>query len=320
MFIDLPEPALRTYRSAQTEPADFDAFWSETLAESRAAAWAAERAPVRSGLATLDVHDVTFAGYGGDPVRAWLRLPRGAQGPLPAVVQYIGYGGGRGHATDDLLWASAGFAHLTMDTRGQGSSWKTGDTEDRHGTGPQFPGVMTRGIRDHRTYYYRRLYTDAVLAVDALRSMPEVDQDRVAVLGRSQGGGLALAAGALADDVRAVIAQVPFLCDFPRALGLNDEPPYSEITRYLAVHHDAVESVHRTLSYFDGVNLARRGTAAASFSTGLMDATCPPSTVFGAFHEWRGPKEIEVWPYNGHEGGGSASDANALAMLQRLMA
>ncbi|MEU4014572.1 acetylxylan esterase [Microbacterium sp. NPDC028030] len=319
MFTDLAEPELRAYRSVQQEPEDFDAFWSETLRESREAAWTPRRERVDAGLTTLLVYDVTFSGYLGDPVRAWLRLPRGARGPLPAVVQYVGYGGGRGHATDDLLWASAGFAHLTMDTRGQGSSWKAGATEDRHGTGPQFPGVMTRGIQDPRTYYYRRLYADAVLAVDAVRTMAEVDPQRVGVLGRSQGGGLALAAGALADDVKAVIAQVPFLCDFPRALGLNDEPPYSEITRFLAVHREEAATVRRTLAYFDGVNLARRGTGAATFSAGLMDATCPPSTVFGAFHEWRGPKEIEVWPFNGHEGGGPTSDANALATLRRLL-
>lgn len=318
MFTDLPEAQLWSYRSIQTEPEDFDAFWADTLAESRAAAWPLERTAVASGLTTLDVYDVRFAGYGGEPVHAWLRLPRGAAGPLPAVVQYIGYGGGRGHATDDLLWASAGFAHLTMDTRGQGSSWKAGDTEDRHGSGPQFPGVMTRGIDDPRAYYYRRLYTDAVLAVDAVRSLAEVDRSRVAVCGRSQGGGVAIAAGALT-RVSAVVAQVPFLCDFPRAIGLNDEPPYSEIARYLAVHRDAAPTVQRTLSYFDGVNLARRGQAPASFSVGLMDATCPPSTVFGAFHEWRGDKDVEVWPYNGHEGGGSASDANALGFLRRLL-
>ena len=40
---------------------------------------------------------------------------------------------------------------------------------------------MTRGVLDPRTYYYRRVITDAVRAVDAARSHPLVDPTRVAV-------------------------------------------------------------------------------------------------------------------------------------------
>ena len=85
-----------------------------------------------------------FRGYGGQDIRGWLRVPAGHTGPLPAVVQYVGYGGGRGHALESLLWASAGFAHLHMDTRGQGAAWSVGDTPDPAPAGPQVPGVMTR--------------------------------------------------------------------------------------------------------------------------------------------------------------------------------
>jgi cephalosporin-C deacetylase len=35
MFVDLPEAELRSYRSAQNDPADFDTFWESTLSESR---------------------------------------------------------------------------------------------------------------------------------------------------------------------------------------------------------------------------------------------------------------------------------------------
>jgi cephalosporin-C deacetylase len=35
-----------------------------------------------------------------------------------------------------------------------------------------------------------------------------------------------------------------------------------------------------------------------------MDRVCPPSTVFAAFHAYGGlDKQIEVYPYNEHEGG-----------------
>jgi cephalosporin-C deacetylase len=64
-----------------------------------------------------------------------------------------------------------------------------------------------------------------------------------------------------------------------------------------------VETVFRTLSYFDGVALAPGATAPALFSVALMDQTCPPSTVFAAYHAYGGPKEIAVYEFNDHEGG-----------------
>lgn len=316
MLTDLPADQLATYRSAQVEPPDFDDFWAGTLVEAAGHDIGVRVRPVTTGLITVDTYDVTFRGYAGQEVRAWLRVPAGHTGSLPAVVQYVGYGGGRGHALESLLWASAGFAHLHMDTRGQGAGWSTGDTPDPAPAGPQVPGVMTRGILDPAGYYYRRLYTDAVRAVDAARALPQVDPARVAVLGGSQGGGLALAVAGLRRDLAAVVAFVPFLCDFPRATRITDAYPYREIADYLKTHRESVEQVHRTLSYVDGVNFARRATAPALFSAALMDATCPPSTIHGAFHEYGGPREMLLWEYNGHEGGGVLDEARALDFLR----
>lgn len=318
MFTDLTETELRHYESGQVDPADFDQFWASTLSETRAFPLEVTVTPVDSGLSTIDVFDVTFAGFGGQPIKAWLRMPAASTGPLPAVVEYVGYGGGRGHVLDRLMWASAGFAHLLMDTRGQGASWSVGDTTDPVGSGPSVPGVMTRGIDSPETYYYRRLITDAVRAVEAMRSLDLVDSSRVSVLGFSQGGGLALAVAGLVPDLTAAFPFVPFLCDFPRATVITDNDPYREIGRYLAVHRDKTASVLATLAYFDGVNFARRAVAPAWFTTALMDPTCPPSTVFGAFNAYAGPKQITVWPYNGHEGGAIVDEQSALKVLRGM--
>jgi cephalosporin-C deacetylase len=121
-------------------------------------------------------------------------------------------------------------------------------------------------------------------------------------------------------DLDAVVARVPFRCDIRRASRITDAMPYKELGRYLAVHRDAASGVFRTLSYFDGVSFARRITAPAFLSAALMDPTCPPSTVYGAFHELRGPKEIVLWDYNGHEGGGHDDDERAVKALGRVMA
>ena len=323
MHHDLPEDELRRYASALVEPPDFDSFWARTLAEAAAADRAPEVRPVPTPLATVEVSDVTFAGFGGHPVRGWLRRPAittaTATGRLPLVVSYVGYGGGRGHWSENLLWSAAGYAHLLVDTRGQGSGWSRGNTPDPGGSGPRVPGVMTQGIEDPEGYYYRRFLTDAVRAVDAGRRLPGVDPDRVAVVGQSQGGAAALAVAGLRRDVGAVVALVPFLCDVPRAVTVTDDYPYREVADYLATHRHSAATVLRTLGYVDGVAFARRASAPAYFSAALMDTITPPSTVFAAHNAYAGPTELSVWRYNGHEAGGPDDDAQALRFVGRQL-
>ncbi len=304
---DLSLSDLESFRPEIREPADFDAFWTETIAEARSLDRDVSARPVKTALTQIDVFDVTFPGFAGEPVKAWLWTPRGATEPLPVVVEYNGYGGGRGLPHERLTWAAAGYAHLLMDTRGQGSGWGSGgETADPHGSGPASPGFMTRGIDSPAQYYYRRLFTDAVRAVDAVRTLEVVDPARVAVAGGSQGGGIAIAVGGMVADLIAVMPDVPFLCHFERAIGLTDRDPYQEVARYLKVNRGATERVLSTLSYFDGANFATRITAPALFSVALQDETCPPSTVYAAYN--RVPavgKRIEVYDFNDHEGGGA---------------
>jgi cephalosporin-C deacetylase len=305
-LFDLPLAELWRYHREPSVPADLDAFWAGTIAEARALAQPPTVTPVDTPLRRVDTYDVTFSGFAGQPVRAWLNVPTDATGPLPVVVEFIGYGGGRGQPHDWLLWSAAGYAHLIMDTRGQGATWRAGDTPDPgpDGSGPAIPGFLTRGVLDPAGYYYRRLITDAVRAVEIAGELPGVDPGLLAVTGGSQGGALALAAGSLATDrVRAVVAGVPFLCDIRRAVTVTDVDPYHELVRFCRVHPDRAQTALATTDYVDMVNLVPRATAPALFSVGLMDAVCPPSTVFAAFNEYAGPKDIAVYEWDGHEGG-----------------
>jgi cephalosporin-C deacetylase len=327
-LFDLPLPALREYRPELTEPADLDDFWSETLGRARrheALRELRELPTEETGLDLVETADVTFSGHDGAPIRAWYLRPARTEGPLPVVVEYIGYGGGRGLPIEHLLWPSAGYAHLVMDTRGQGGGWGSGGaTADPVGSGPAAPGSMTRGIEDPATSYLTRLMTDAARAVDVARELPGAD-GRVAVTGNSQGGGLALAAGGLVPDVDAVMANVPFLCQIRRAIDLTDNDPYREIVRFLAANRGLEAQVERTLGYVDAVHLGRRSRARALFSAALRDMTCPPSTVFAAFNHWGGAsgtdpaRDIEVYPYNDHEGGGAVQSAVQLRWLAERM-
>lgn len=320
MYFDLPLDQLKTYLPDRTEPDDFDKFWNETLSQTRTFPLEAHFEPFEIGLQFLEVYDVTYNGYAGQPIKGWLVMPRNRPESLACIVEYIGYGGGRGHPYDWLLWGNMGYAHFIMDVRGQGSTWRSGDTPDLESDGgnPQIPGFMTRGVLDPHTYYYRRVFSDAVRAVETARSHPCVNAQRVAVLGGSQGGGIALAAAGLMPDLAAVMPDVPFLCHIRHATEITDSYPYAEIQNYCKTHREKIETVFNTLSYFDGVNFATRAKSAALFSVGLMDEICPPSTVFAAYNYYGGPKEIKVWPYNHHEGGETLQSAERVRFLKNL--
>ncbi|WP_042405997.1 acetylxylan esterase [Streptacidiphilus carbonis] len=327
-LFDLPLDQLERYAPEVAEPDDFDAFWKSTTGQAAAHPVLVDVRPADSGLRLVDCWDVTFSGFGGDPVRAWYTRPAGTDTALPAVVEYLGYGRGRGLPHERLTWAAAGYAHLLMDSRGQGDQYGNGgDTPDPGSGALGGPGPMTRGIRSPEDYYYRRLITDAARAVDALRALPGVDADRVAALGNSQGGGLALAAAGLVPDLAAVMVSAPFLCHIQRAIEITDADPFGEVVRYLAVHRGGEQQVRRTLSYVDAVNFARRATAPLHLGVGLRDTVCPPSTVFAAYNHYGTAgattaavdRTVEVYPFNHHEGGEAVHTRTQLRWLEALL-
>lgn len=171
-FFDLDLVDLKKYRPERIEPDDFDAFWSESLTQTASYSLDARFEKVDFHLQSIETFDVTYNGYGGQQIKGWLLLPKQRKGKLPCVVEYIGYGGGRSLPYKWLLWASAGYAHFVMDTRGQGSVWSPGDTPDTQPEGncPHVPGFMTQGIDNPYKYYYRRVFCDAVRAVEAAQS------------------------------------------------------------------------------------------------------------------------------------------------------
>jgi cephalosporin-C deacetylase len=321
MFVDMPLAQLREYRPSIPLPADFDAFWAAQIAAARAAGASAgasfERIP--APLASVDAYDVTFPGHDAAPIKGWLLMPHRATGEAPVIVEYVGYNGGRGDVLDWLFWAGCGLPHVVMDSRGQGGGWRTADTADAGAHGePGSTGFLTKGIGDPQRHYYTRLMVDAARVIDAVRHEPLLADRPVVTVGGSQGGALAIAAAHLAAGVAGCLPDVPFLSDLRRAVEVTDEGPYAELAAFCRLRPAETEGAFATLSYLDVANHALRATAPALFSVGLRDGIAPPSTVFAAYRQYAGDKDIAVYPYSGHEGGGTVHRRAQLEFLRGL--
>ncbi|GIH26296.1 acetylxylan esterase [Acrocarpospora phusangensis] len=317
MFSDIPAADLESYRPDLPVPADLDDFWKQTLADAARHPLGVTATEVTATpLRLMTVYDVTFAGFGGHPIKAWYLLPREPTPAAATIVEFIGYGGGRGLPHELLFWSAAGHPHLIMDTRGQGSAWRTGDTADSGSPGtPHVPGFLTDGLPDRDHYYYRRLFTDAVRAVDAAALLPGSDPGRLVTTGTSQGGALSLVTASLHTGVAAAMPHVPFLCHIRHSAQVATTGPYPELVKWCHTHRGLADQAFRALAYFDVATLAAAARCPAHFGVALRDETCPASGVYACVNRYGGPKDVVAYEWNGHEGG----EAHHLAHQHRWL-
>ncbi|MFD8738152.1 acetylxylan esterase [Streptomyces sp. NPDC059618] len=282
---------------------EFTRFWRATFEEADAAPLDVRLTEQDTALAGATAYDLSFAGAHGHRIAAWLILPGGAEaGPMPCVVRFPGYGEGRGHVLDSVLWPALGYATLVVDARGQGGSGgRAGSTADPVGlTHPQVPGFTTRGILDPATYYYRDVYVDAVRAVAAAAEHPAVDASRIATAGCSQGGQLALAAAVLSPRVAAALVESPFLAALPDLPRVPDRQPYRELLRFAEFYPELAARASRTLGLFDVAELAAHGRCPALFSVAGQDQRCLPETGYATHTRYPAPKRLLTWPRAEH--------------------
>ncbi|HEY7119647.1 MAG TPA: alpha/beta fold hydrolase [Tepidisphaeraceae bacterium] len=299
--IDMPLDQLRQYKPPLYRQADFESFWESTTADALKQPLNAELIPYDLRTRGLVCYAVRFDGFKGPDkqggrIAGWYVRPE-ARGPFPAVCVYHGYSGRAPRPLDLLALASQGICVLAMDCRGQNGQSQDAAT---YPEGHQI-GWMTQGIRDARAYYYRYVYADALRALELLAQREEVDDARLAVTGFSQGGGLSLAVSALSDRPALCLPDGPFLCDYRRAIEIAPAGPYPEIPAFLKNFPQLYDTVIRTLSYFDNLNLAPWIRCKTIVSSCLWDDVCPPSSVFGVYNHITAEKRIDVYPFHKHE-------------------
>ena len=139
------------------------------------------------------------------------------------------------------------------------------------------------------------MYLRLLRTIDFLTKQPEWDGKRLLVIGESQGGGQALIAAGLDQRVSAVVAIVPAMCDWLGTLAgrMSGWPQPFE-------SNDLKKQMRKALPYFDASNILKNSKAIIFAEIGLIDMTCPSTSVYAAVNEATGQKIIYTVPYRPH--------------------
>jgi cephalosporin-C deacetylase len=296
-FIERRIHELHNYKPELTGKADLEAYWEDTISAYREKPFNELMVESDSALAQATVYDISYEGFDNTRIHGWFIVPAaGVEERPPCVVVFHGYPGSAGYPEEHAKWLQAGFAVLSLDIRGQlGRSGNRLDADSG-----QVKGFITQNILDKDRSYYRAIIVDGLRGMDWLVGRPEIDPDRIAVAGGSQGGGFALAMGALSDKPRAILADIPNLCHLDYGI-YHSTGSLSELAQYCSHYPHHLGKVLDTLSYFDMLNLAHRIKVPALLSVGLKDPICPPETVFPVYHRIASPvKDLQIYPFIGH--------------------
>jgi cephalosporin-C deacetylase len=207
-----------------------------------------------------------------------------------------------------------GVAVISVDCREQGGA--TGNcAKYSHGA---VTNVVCKGALDKNEYYYRAVYMDCLRALDVAEAVREIDASRLIIEGGSQGGALALAICGLDSRPALCMADVPSNCNIQARIE-GRHGSYSSLFDYIKRFPDRADAVYATVSYFDVMNLAERIACPVFASTALRDETCPARCFYAAYNRITTAKEVKVYPFNGHEGGGSLHTERKLEYLARFL-
>ena len=263
---------------------EIQAFWKQTRTRLANEPMEAEVEQLKEPLPYRKFR-ITLRGLDGVHFRALLALPVQGESkakPLPAIVTLPGYGGTQQGVM--LSECMRGYAVLQVFPRSQGESealWKIDG-----------PDKLTWHVAQPEGAYYQGAYADVIRGIDYLVSRPDVDAERIGLVGTSQGGGMALAVTALDRRVKVVVAHVPFLCDL-RASARTSNSLVKTLLDRAGLNH---ETTLTTLDYFDPLQLASDLHVPALISAGGKDETCPAATIRAVYDRIPGTKSLMVYP------------------------
>jgi dipeptidyl aminopeptidase/acylaminoacyl peptidase len=285
-----PAPAATPTPTAAPDPHSLPALFDEDVVGGEL-----ERVRDLGGTDAYSRHEVTYRS-GGLRISGQLLVPTG-EAPHPAVVLNHGYidpavyVNGQGMPREQDYLAREGFVVLHVDYRGHASSDDTDDLD-----------------LELRLGYAR----DTIAAVKTLRTLEEVDAERIGMLGRSMGGGVTMnALVADPDIVKAAVIHSSVSSRFVDNFRRWTEPGRPDAATALEERFGTIEEspeFWRGLSprtYFDRVD------ASLLMVHGALDESCPIGWARGTANALKSAgadAELVVYDTEGHTFAGQWQD------------
>lgn len=225
--------------------------------------------------------DFTFDGCAGDPsqpVPALLTLPAQGQGPFPLLVLLHGIGMDKGFL-DEVAerFAGEGFAATTFDQYMQGERKLEDNSPLQQAAALWKRGAMT--------------VNEARRLIDYVETRPEIDRNRMYLIGASYGAVTGATVGAFDPRLKAVV--LVYGGGDLRILASSEE-----VRKTVGPLADVLGAVAGWIaSPFDPVrNVYRISPRPILFLNGDKDRIVPPAAAKALYDAARQPKEIKWYP------------------------
>lgn len=290
------------YEGSKKKPKDFSAFWEKGKQEVKKLGLEYELIPHSFTSKVAVAYDLYYLGVNKSRIHAQVIMPKFMKGECPVLFQFHGYHVDAGDWGEKVGLVAEGFIVIALDVRGQG-----GLSEDNlKTTGDTLKGHIIRGVSQGPEHlFFRQVFLDIYQLTEIIKSMKEVDCEKLYCFGASQGGALALVCAALTPEIKKVFVCYPFLSDYREAYKLDVmNSAYEELAywfRFKDPLHEKEETFFATLDYIDLQYLVPEIKGQVNWAIGLADTVCPVKTQFAVFNQLNSPKKMYPYPEYGHE-------------------